>query len=109
MKRFLFAAICAFSGLASLGSSAQATPVSPLTGAVTSPVETVQLYVYGGRRYCFYPDGWRGPGYYWCGYAWRRGFGWGGPWGWRGWGGGRGGPRGYRGGYGGHGYGRHWR
>ena len=43
-------------------------------------------YFYGGRNYCFY-DGWNGPGYYWCGFAWRRGFGWGGPMGWRGWGG----------------------
>ena len=61
-------------------------PHDPLTGLVASPIEDVQYYVYGGRRYCFYPDGWRGPGYYWCGYAWRRGFGWGGPMGWRGWG-----------------------
>jgi hypothetical protein len=44
-------------------------------------------YIYGGRRYCFYPDGWRGPGFYWCGFNWRRGYGWGGPMGWRGWGG----------------------
>src|SRR4051812_49745987 len=48
-------------------------------------------YFYDGRNYCWYPDGWHGPGFYWCGYAWRSGFGWGGPIGWRGWrGGGRG-------------------
>lgn len=65
-----------------------------------SAVEQSQ-YSYGGRRYCWYPDGWRGPGFYWCGYNLRQGFGWGGPVGWRGWhhGGGRGprvivGPRG---------------
>ncbi len=44
-------------------------------------------YFYGGRQYCWYPDGWRGPGYYQCGYRLRRGLGWGGPMGWRGWGG----------------------
>ncbi len=46
--------------------------------------ETVQ-YAYGGRNYCWYPAGWKGPGWYWCGYAARRGYGWGGPAGWRGW------------------------
>ena len=42
-------------------------------------------FVWGGRRYCWYDDGWHGSGWYWCGYHWRRGFGWGGPVGWRGW------------------------
>jgi hypothetical protein len=46
--------------------------------------ETVQ-YVYRGRNHCWYPTGWKGPGWYWCGYRWRRGYGWGGPVGWRGW------------------------
>ena len=31
-------------------------------------------------------DGWNGPGWYWCGYAWRRGYGWGGGYGYHGWG-----------------------
>jgi hypothetical protein len=47
-------------------------------------VEKTQ-FIYLGRRHCFYPDGWHGPGWYWCGYNWRRGFGWGGPEGWHGW------------------------
>ena len=47
-------------------------------------VEKAQ-YVYRGRRYCFYFDGWHGPGWYWCGYSHRRGYGWGGASGWRGW------------------------
>jgi hypothetical protein len=61
-------------------------------------------YFYGGRNYCWYAGGWRGAGYYWCGYAWRRGLGWGGPIGWRGWGGGgwHGGRGGWHGGGGGH-------
>ncbi|BAT60120.1 hypothetical protein GJW-30_1_02655 [Variibacter gotjawalensis] len=27
-------------------------------------------------RVCFYPDGWKGPGLYECGYQFNRGFGW---------------------------------
>src|ERR1700730_16106482 len=46
--------------------------------------ETVQ-FTWGGRRYCWYNAGWRGPGWYWCGYRLRRGLGWGGPVGWHGW------------------------
>jgi hypothetical protein len=53
-------------------------------------VEKTQ-FVIAGRDYCFYSEGWHGPGFYWCGYSWRRGFGWGGPTGWHGWQPGRGG------------------
>ena len=49
-----------------------------------SAVEQVQFF-FGGHRHCWYPDGWRGPGWYWCGYRWRRGLGWGGGEGFRGW------------------------
>lgn len=47
-------------------------------------VENAQ-FLYGGRRYCWYLAGWRGPGWYRCGYSWRRGLGWGGGYGWQGW------------------------
>src|SRR5215813_14961226 len=46
-------------------------------------VERAQ-YVVGGYRYCWYDDGWRGPGWYRCGFSARYGFGWGGPFGWHG-------------------------
>ena len=46
--------------------------------------ETVQ-YRWRGHRYCWYSRGWRGPGWYRCGFNWRRGVGWGGPAGWHGW------------------------
>ncbi|VTZ50777.1 conserved exported hypothetical protein [Methylocella tundrae] len=62
--------------IANLGAIAYGDSVLPLDEA---------QFVWGGRRYCWYPGGWRGPGWYWCGYAWRRGFGWGGGAGWRGW------------------------
>jgi hypothetical protein len=73
----------------------QAMPLPQLGEAAAdlSSVEKSQ-FIYGGRNYCFYLDGWRGPGFYWCGYAHRRGLGWGGPEGWRGW---------HNGGHGGHG------
>src|SRR3954453_3268984 len=48
--------------------------------------DNVQYY-YGGRRYCWYDDGWNGPGWYWCGRYLSPGIGWGGGYGYRGWGG----------------------
>jgi hypothetical protein len=54
-----------------------------------APIEKAQFF-WGGNNYCWYDDGWSGPGWYWCGYAWNRGFGWGGGYGWHHWS--RGGP-----------------
>jgi hypothetical protein len=51
------------------------------TAAMPNKAEA-QVYVYEGARYCFYPDGWHGPGWYRCGYRWRSGFGWGGAYDW---------------------------
>jgi len=45
----------------------------------------LNLFFFGGRDYCWYDDGWRGPGWYWCGYGYRHGFGWGGGEGFHGW------------------------
>jgi hypothetical protein len=83
---------------------AQAAPEGHLIVAVDRPSDTLALdpvqFIIGSQNYCWYEGGWQGPGFYWCGYAWRRGYGWGGGYGWRGWGGGyangwRGGPGGY--------------
>jgi len=52
-------------------------------------LDHVQFF-FGGRNFCWYDDGWRGPGFYWCGYAFRSGYGWGGGAGWNGWRGGGG-------------------
>lgn len=52
-----------------------------------APVEEA-VFVHRGVTYCWYPNGWRGAGFYQCGWAWRSGLGWGGGWGWNGWGGG---------------------
>jgi hypothetical protein len=53
--------------------------------ATLALTETAQLYVFGGRRYCWYDDGWSGEGWYWCGYQFRRGIGYGGGVGFQGW------------------------
>jgi hypothetical protein len=96
--------------------SAAVVPAIPMAG-VYAPADQPALqkaqFLFGGRNYCFYDDAWNGPGFYYCGYAWQRGYGWGGPEGWHGWnrGGYRGGGAGYYrgggynrgGGWGGHG------
>jgi hypothetical protein len=96
-----FVALPAVAQTASLSASTIPTPAIFVPGDAPPTLETVQ-YFWGGRNYCWYFDGWRGPGWYWCGYRFRRGYGWGGPEGWRGWG--RGGGHYHGGGvHGGHG------
>jgi hypothetical protein len=56
---------------------AGALPAGFLPIVAPTNVEQVQ-FIFGGRNYCWYDYGWRGPGFYWCGYAMRRGLGWGG-------------------------------
>jgi hypothetical protein len=69
----------------SLMSSPQAAPATPnLTLDRFSIIEPARMW--GGQSYCWYDDGWNGAGWYQCGYAKRRGYGWGGPYGWHGWG-----------------------
>jgi hypothetical protein len=50
----------------------------------SSLIEQVQMR-WHGARYCWYPRGWHGPGWYRCGSHMRRGYGWGGPMGWNSW------------------------
>ena len=79
-------AVCAGAMLAAPAQAAPAGFAAGLNAGLSGAdlVEKAQ-YVYRGRRYCFYFDGWHGPGWYWCGYSHRRGYGWGGASGWRGW------------------------
>lgn len=99
----------ALAGGASAQETAMTAQVNPRGGALIPA--SFQLYMFGGRQYCWYASAWRGPGWYWCGYAWRDGLGWGGPRGWRGWRdrGGHGGGH-FDGGHfgGGHGGGEHF-
>src|SRR6201992_3965589 len=89
MRQWIYAATASLALLGAAG-QANAMPFDRFTAAaVPSDLEQTQFF-YGGQNYCWYGDGWRGPGFYWCGYAWRRGFGWGGGAGWHGWHGGGG-------------------
>jgi len=73
---------------AMIGGRSQAAVMDPdalrVAADELAAVELVQ-FTWRGRTFCWYNTGWRGPGWYQCGFRWRRGLGWGGPVGWRGW------------------------
>src|SRR5262245_3172900 len=85
--RRLTLAVAAGALLVATQANAGSFPVNRLGGAETGLVDqvAVRVFVHEGRRYCFYFDGWHGPGWYRCGFAWRRGLGWGGVYGWNSW------------------------
>ncbi len=85
--RTLGLAIAAGALLVATQANAGSFPVNNLTGASSDLVDqvAVRVYVYEGQRYCFYFNGWHGPGWYRCGFAYRRGLGWGGVYGWNDW------------------------
>jgi hypothetical protein len=60
-----------------LAGAAEAAIGGALPSTEILPVENAQFF-FGGQNYCWYDDGWQGPGFYWCGYAWNNGQGWGG-------------------------------
>ena len=73
---------------AALAAAALACAVVPITASaqlITIGPNGLGIYMFGGHRYCWYDAGWHGGGWYWCGYAERRGLGWGGGEGWHGW------------------------
>lgn len=85
----LAAALAVVGGLLTIGAVGTAE-AAPLTGDIKLPTATDMLvqktqFYWQDREYCWYPGGWRGPGWYWCGHNYRRGYGWGGPHGWNGW------------------------
>ena len=73
--------------LASVLAATMVAGVAPLPTPAAAQTIIINPFFYYGHRYCWYDDAWRGPGWYWCGYAWHRGWGWGGGYGWRGHGG----------------------
>jgi len=85
--RPLTLAVAAGALLVATQANAGSFPVNTMTGIEAGLVDqvAVRVYVHEGRRYCFYFDGWHGPGWYRCGFAWRRGIGWGGVYGWNSW------------------------
>lgn len=74
-------------GLSSLANTANATILATGVDAAADRLNLVDevQFTYGGHRHCWYEDGWHGPGWYWCGYRMRRGAGWAGGEGFRGW------------------------
>jgi hypothetical protein len=85
--RSLTLVVAAGALLVATQANAGSFPVNTLNGIERGLVDTVavRVYVHEGRRYCFYFDGWHGPGWYRCGFAWRQGIGWGGVYGWNSW------------------------
>jgi hypothetical protein len=83
----LFAASVAVVFAQAPATAAPISGASPITRGIDSPYQDVRLrvFIYRHHRYCFYFDGWHGPGWYRCGWAWRRGYGWGGTYGWNDW------------------------
>jgi len=73
---------------------AQAAPLGIVNDGIKAAGESQNLlkdivYVWGGRNYCWYDDGWQGPGWYVCNYGpWVSGFWWGGGYRWHNWHGG---------------------
>lgn len=91
MRRLLlwgFALGIASAGITATSDRSQAGLMAPLGVRQAADelrlAETVQ-FTWRGHRYCWYSRGWRGGGWYRCGFASRRGMGWGGPAGWHGW------------------------
>lgn len=86
--RTLGLAIAVGAIVAATQANAGSFPVNSMTGAASDLVGqiiAVRVYLREGHRYCFYFDGWHGPGWYRCGFAFRRGLGWGGVYGWDDW------------------------
>src|SRR6202161_2945415 len=84
---FATAAILAGSAWGGAASAGPMPGFAGLTSANTAlrPIEKTQ-FVWGGYDYCWYDDGWQGPGWYVCDYGpWVSGYWWGGPSGWHDW------------------------
>jgi hypothetical protein len=88
----------AVAGLLAASPAAAQNPVGAVLG--TAAAIAGAPYAFGGHNYCWAPDGWHGPGWYWCGYEHRHGYGWGGGEGFHGWHHGGGHMRGHMGGHG---------
>ena len=96
MLRNLVVALAAAAAVV-IGGNAGAVPMSTPAAMHTAAdslkmTENVQFF-WRGHNYCWYDDGWNGPGWYWCDMYLQRGIGWGGGYGWHNWRGGH--PRSY--------------
>ena len=84
--RLAFVVVAMMGSAMSIAQAMPGTVQGQLNAAADSLnlVEKTQFFI-GSQEYCWYDDGWHGPGWYWCGYALRQGFGWGGSSGWHNW------------------------
>jgi hypothetical protein len=83
------------------GAASMSAPAAMRTAADSLKMtENVQFF-WGDHNYCWYDDGWNGPGWYWCDMYLQSGIGWGGGYGWHHWRGGHARSY-YQGGRGGH-------
>ncbi len=70
------------------GAASMSAPAAMRTAADSlKMIENVQFF-WSGHNYCWYDDGWNGPGWYWCNMYLQSGIGWGGGYGWHHWRGG---------------------
>src|SRR5665647_982820 len=70
------------------GAASMSAPAAMRTAADSLKLtENVQFF-WSGHNYCWYDDGWNGPGWYWCDMYLQSGSGWGGGYGWHHWRGG---------------------
>ncbi|MDR3420304.1 MAG: hypothetical protein P4L80_03530, partial [Xanthobacteraceae bacterium] len=84
-KLSLIAAVPFIAGTLAVSQPVQAQDAGDVAAGIVSGLVGT-AFLFGGRNYCWYDNGWNGPGWYWCGgYAYDYGTGWGGPEGWRGW------------------------
>jgi hypothetical protein len=84
------AAVIALAASGSLMSGLAEAGATGLSYGIRAAVDDLNMvenaqFLFEGRQHCWYARGWHGPGWYWCGYAYRRGLGWGGEAGWNGW------------------------
>ena len=90
MLRSLVVALAATAAVV-IGGNARAASMSAPAAMRTAAdslkiTENVQFF-WSGHNYCWYDDGWNGPGWYWCDMYLQSGIGWGGGYGghhWRG-------------------------
>lgn len=66
-------ALAAATAVVLAAGSAQASPLNALRGSQLA-VDGIELTQ--NVQFCFYVDGWNGPGFYRCGFHRRRGLGW---------------------------------
>jgi hypothetical protein len=91
MLRNLVVALAATAAVAvggNAGAASMSAPAAMRTAADNLKMtENVQFF-WGDHNYCWYDDGWNGPGWYWCDMYLQSGIGWGGGYGWHSWRGG---------------------